>query len=69
MKLAIIIGIIWILLGVIDYIWLAYDQWKTEQTKMEGEEIILVMIACIISAPLLLGFIIYCDIKKRRKRR
>ena len=59
MKLAIIIGTIWIVLAIIDYIILAFDEWKKEGTKLKGEEIIIVMICCLIFSPILTAFMIY----------
>lgn len=63
MKLALIIGIAWFILGIIDYIILAFDQWKKEGTRLEGEEVILVMICCLLMSPFLTGFMIYVRIR------
>ena len=69
MKLTIIIGTIWVVLGIIDYIILAFDEWKKEGTTLEGEEVILVMICCLLMSPILTGFMIYIYIRDWWRKR
>jgi len=68
MSIYIIDIIIWLILSIIDFIILAYDQWKTEKTKMTKDEILIQGICCLIFGPILFGLIIYLYIKKWRNK-
>lgn len=62
-------NIIWIILGIINFAIMMYDDWKYSKTKIEIPEIIFCLILNILVAPITSIFIIYYYIKFRRDKK